>query len=132
MNDGHDLILFDGLCVVCSGFARFVAARDHADRFRFVVAQSERGHALYRAHGLDPDEMSTNVVVRGGQAHVKMAAVGAVMDGLGWPWRAAGVVRFVPRVVSDPVYDVIAANRYRFGRRTCPLPGAEVRHRLLD
>lgn len=132
LGDGHDVILFDGLCVLCSGFARFVAARDAGDRYRFVTAQSARGRALYEAHGLDPDEMSTNVVVRQGRAHTKMAAFAAVMTGLGWPWRAASAVRLVPGAISDPVYDLIASNRYRLGRRTCPLPSAEVRHRLLD
>ena len=40
------LILFDGVCVLCSGWVRFVIERDAAERFRFVPIQSPYGSAL--------------------------------------------------------------------------------------
>ena len=63
---------------------------------------------------------------------MKTATFAAVMDGLVWPWRAASVVRVLPRAVSEPLYVLIAANRYRAERRACPLASAELCHRLLD
>jgi predicted DCC family thiol-disulfide oxidoreductase YuxK len=38
--DDLRLIVFDGVCVLCNGFARFVAKRDADKRFRFNEAQS--------------------------------------------------------------------------------------------
>ncbi len=127
-----DLIVFDADCIFCSGFARIITRYDHAARFRFVAAQSPRGQALYRAHGLDPFDWSTNIVIVDGRAYTKLAAFCAAMRSLGWPWRALGVLDLIPRPLGNWCYDRIAKNRYAFGRRACPLPSAELRGRLLD
>jgi predicted DCC family thiol-disulfide oxidoreductase YuxK len=127
-----DLIVFDGACVFCSGFARFMSWADRTGRFRFVTAQSPTGQALYRSHGLDPAAMETNIVIVAGRAHVKIAAFAAAMRSLGWPWRALTVVERIPQPLSDRLYDRIAASRYLFGRRACPLPSAALRNRLVE
>ena len=123
-----DLIVFDAACVFCSGFARFMHRHDRKGRFRFVTAQSATGRALYRAHGLDPDRMETNIVISEGRAHVKMPAFAAAMRALGWPWAALAPVRWLP----DGLYDWIARNRYRLGRKACPLPPPDLMARLIE
>lgn len=127
-----DLIVFDGQCVFCSAFARFVVRWDRVGQFRFVTAQSPLGRSLYLAHRLDPDLMTTNIVIVGGHAHVKMAAFAAATDALGWPWRGFAVLGLVPRGVADPVYDWIARNRYRFGRQACVVPSAALKALLIE
>lgn len=127
-----DLIVFDGTCVFCSGFARFMAKHDKRERFRFVTAHSELGRRLYEAHNLDPDLMETNIVIVDGKASVKMAAFAAAMSAIGWPWKALAATNLVPRVISDWIYDRIAQNRYRFGRRECPMPNPQLRARLIE
>ena len=44
--EGRDAIVFDGECVLCSGFFRFMLKRDRAGRFRYATAQSDLGQAL--------------------------------------------------------------------------------------
>ncbi|MGL5009941.1 MAG: thiol-disulfide oxidoreductase DCC family protein [Paracoccaceae bacterium] len=127
-----DLILFDGTCVFCSAFARLVARRDTARHFRFVTAHSPLGQALYRAHGLDPVAMTTNIVITNGTPHIKLRAFTAAMRRMGWPWRVFTVLDLIPRPIADPFYDFIARNRYRLGRRDCPLPTGELRARLIE
>lgn len=39
-------VLHDGVCVICSRFFRFVAARDPAARFRFTAVQDPLGQRL--------------------------------------------------------------------------------------
>jgi predicted DCC family thiol-disulfide oxidoreductase YuxK len=129
----HDhLILFDASCIFCSGFAKFMHRHDPEGQFRFVTAQSETGRALYRAYNLDPDEMTTNIVIVRGEAHVKMQAFAAAVGELRAPWRWARVLGLLPRRISDPTYDFIARNRYRFGRKSCALPPPELKARLID
>ena len=41
-----DVILFDGVCIFCSRWVRFVATRDTAKRFRFTPIQSAYGTRL--------------------------------------------------------------------------------------
>jgi predicted DCC family thiol-disulfide oxidoreductase YuxK len=127
------LIVFDGVCILCSGFARWVVRHDRGGRFRFATAQSPLGEALYRAHGLRTDAYDTNLVIVDGVAHERMDSLIAVLDALGWPWRAGRALKLVPRPLRDRLYDLIARNRYRlFGRReSCDIPPGKLRDRII-
>ena len=127
-----DLIVFDGTCVFCSGFAQFITRYDRTGKFRFVTAHSPTGAALYRHYDLDPELMETNIVIVDGKAFTKMASFAAAMRVLGWPWRALAVVDAPPKGLTDWVYDRIARNRYRLGRSACPTPSAALRERIID
>ncbi|WP_376087182.1 thiol-disulfide oxidoreductase DCC family protein [Roseomonas sp. CCTCC AB2023176] len=123
-------ILYDGVCILCSGFVRFVAARD-GGRFTFVPVQSPWGEAIARRHGISPDMPETNAVVLGGTIHFKSDAGMAVLGTLpGWGWARAG--RMLPKPLRDWLYDRVARNRYRlFGRtETCELPPPGLRARV--
>lgn len=132
-DDGRPLLVYDGVCVLCSGFVRFVLRHDKAGRFRFATAQSPLGQALYRHYGLDTREFETNLVLVDGRAHVKLRAFAAVMARLPWPWRALRVAALLPDIVGAPLYGWIARNRYRWFGRTdsCMVPDPEVRSRFL-
>ena len=126
------LILFDGVCVFCSRWVRFVIARDAEARFRFLPIQSEQGRDLAARLGVNPDVPETNVVVMDGRALMKSDAalsVLGVLKGVRW----LGALRHVPRWMRDPLYDLIARNRYAiFGRtEACMVPGPEERARFL-
>ena len=56
------MILYDGVCIFCSRWVRFVATRDKAQRFRFTAIQSAYGTRLAQAFGIDPDDPDTNAV----------------------------------------------------------------------
>jgi len=133
-SDEHPLIVFDGVCVLCSRFARFVARRDRASRFKFVAAQSPLGQALMRHYNLDTVDLETNLLIADGRASAKLEAVAGVLEHLGEPWRLAArfMLRF-PRPLRDWLYDRVARNRYRlFGRYdACVVPGPEWRERML-
>ena len=127
-----DLIVFDAACIFCSGFARFISKHDTLHRFRFVTAQSQIGHDLYVAHGLNPADWSTNIVIVDAKAYTKLAAFTAAMRALGGPWKLFGVLDLVPRPIGNWFYDRVAKNRYAFGRRSCPIPDETLRNRILD
>ena len=133
MSEVRPIIVFDAECLLCSANAQFVLDHDQQDRFLLASMQGEAGSALYRRFGIDPANPDTLIVVEGNRARRDSDAILAIWAGLGWPWRAATVFRFVPRVFRDPVYRWVARHRYRlFGRRdTCWLPGPAFRDRLL-
>ncbi len=126
-----DVIVFDGKCVYCSGFAQFVARWDKTDRFVFVTAHSEVGRELYLEYDLDPDLMETNIVIVAGVPYVKMAAFSAAMKAIGWPWKFASILDVPPSGVMNWIYDHIAKNRYRFGRQSCPMPSPELKAKIV-
>ncbi|WP_298430223.1 thiol-disulfide oxidoreductase DCC family protein [uncultured Jannaschia sp.] len=130
----RDVVVFDGVCVLCSGFFRFVLRHDAAGRFHFVTAQSALGQALYRDLGLPTDAFETNLVIVDGRIHERLDAFAAAMSALGGPWRALAAARFVPEPLRSGLYHAIARNRYRIFGRTdlCMIPAPDVRARFLD
>lgn len=129
----HPLIVFDGVCVLCSGFARMVVRLDRQGRFRFATAQSPLGEALFRRHGLRTDSYDTNLVIIDGAAFTRLESLVAVMSELGWPWRAARLLLLLPRPLRNRIYERVARSRYAlFGKKdSCEIPSAELRGRLI-
>lgn len=127
------VIVFDAECILCSANAQFVLRHDHARRFRLASMQGEVGAALYRRFGIDPTNPDTMIVVEGEVALRDGDAVLAIYDGLGWPWKGMSVLRIVPRFLRDPLYRIIARNRYRiFGKREiCWVPSPDHADRML-
>jgi predicted DCC family thiol-disulfide oxidoreductase YuxK len=128
-----DVILYDGVCVFCSRWVRFVAARDMKQRFRFTAIQSGYGTRLAQAFGINPDDPDTNAAIHGGVAYFKSDAALTVLSNLpGWGW--VHVLRAIPKQLRDAVYTLVARNRYRiFGKyETCFVPDAELRARVME
>ena len=128
-----DVILFDGVCIFCSRWVRFVAVRDLAKRFRFTAIQSDYGQRLAKTFSIDAASPDTNAVVLNGQALFKSDAAIAVISSLPH-WRWARALTLVPKPWRDAVYNLVARNRYRiFGTySTCYLGDASFRSRVLE
>lgn len=129
----ESIIVFDGVCVLCSRWVRFLLPRDRKAVFRFAAMQSEAGKRLLAAHGLDPLEPVSFLFLDGGRAFTDSGAILRVLVRLGGPWRLLAVGYAVPRPVRDALYRWIARNRYRwFGRRdACFVPSPEASARFL-
>ena len=131
--DDKGLIVFDGVCALCSGFAKFILKHDSQFAFRLATAQSPLGQALFRHYGLETETLETNLVLIEGRAYAKLDTVAAAAGRLGGPWRAFVVLRVLPRFVGDWIYDRVARNRYALFGRTeqCMLPPPEWRDRFI-
>lgn len=133
-DDDRAVVLFDGVCNLCNGSVQFILKRDPHGRFRFASLQSDAGRGLLHAHGLPADALESVVLVEDGRAWTRSDAALRIARGLSGGWRAAGVLRVVPRPLRDAVYGLVARNRYRwFGKReSCMIPTPEWRARFLD
>ena len=125
-NSPHGLILFDGVCALCSGGCRFVNKRDRPGYFRYVPIQLAEGRALAEQLGIEPDHPKSFAFVAKGQGYIKSEAVLRIARELP-RWRWVWAFHLIPRVIRDPIYDIIARNRYRwFGRfDLCVLPAPD-------
>ena len=133
--DGHSVIVFDGVCMLCSRWVDFILRHDRAGRFRLAAMQGQHGRALLIAHGLSPDDPVSFLLVERGAGYSATDALARVLGQLGGPWHAAGAtLRAIPRPLRDPAYRWIARHRYRlFGRRAqCRLPEPEQAWRFID
>jgi predicted DCC family thiol-disulfide oxidoreductase YuxK len=126
------LIYYDGLCGLCDRFVRFVLARDRRGRYRFAPLQGSTARARLPSH-LNPESFQTVILEDDGCYRVRSDAALAILAGLGGAWRAAALLRLIPRPLRDAVYDFVARHRFRwFGRRAeCRVPSPEERERFL-
>lgn len=134
--DAHPVILFDGVCNLCSGAVQFVIERDPEGHFRFASLQSEVGAELLRAHGLkvpegDPDSI---VLIEGGRSYESSGAALRIARGLSGLWWMLYAFIIVPAFLRDAVYRWVARNRYRwFGKsEECWVPTPDLRTRFLS
>ncbi|EMA59792.1 thiol-disulfide oxidoreductase DCC family protein [Halorubrum kocurii] len=132
--DDESIILFDGVCNLCSGFVQFVLPRDEEGKYRFASLQSDAGQALLAEHDLPSDELESVVLIEDGESYVKSSAIIQIAAGLGGAYRLLSPFRYVPRSVRDRVYDFVADNRYRwFGKKDrCMMPSGDVESRFLE
>lgn len=134
----HAVLVFDGVCVLCSGWVRFLLRHDHAGRYAFAAMQGDRGRALLHAHGLDPDDPLSLLLVEydrsdGVRVSIDSDAVRRVLAGMGGLWRLAHLIAILPGSLRDPLYRLLARNRYRwFGRHeACMVPDPAQADRFL-
>lgn len=130
---GKSIVIFDAHCILCSANAQFILRHDHEKNFLLASMQGEFGSQLYRQFGIDPEDPESLILVRGDEMIRDSDAVIAIYVGLGWPWRLVAVAKLIPSILRDPLYRMIARNRYRlFGKRDqCWLPDEKFIDRLL-
>ena len=131
----HDdgVILYDGDCLLCSRWVKWIVQRDPRGVFRFTAIASPYGRAMALRLGIDPENPATNAVIIDGKAYLYSDAAIAIASRLpGWGWTSA--LKFVPKPARDAFYKLIARNRIAwFGRpQACDLPGPEVRARIIE
>ncbi len=132
--DDGAIVLFDGVCNLCTGFVQFLIPRDPDGIFRFASLQSEVGEALLAEYGLEDHDLDSVVLIDGEDVYVKSGAViqiGAIIGGI---YTLARPLAYLPRRLRDWGYDLVAANRYRiFGKKEqCMMPTEDVQARFLD
>lgn len=126
------IILFDGYCNLCSGWVRFVLAREGRTPFRFASLQSPAGERLLAEYGL-PAAVRTVVMIDDDRAYVRSTAVLRIVGRLRAPWPLLSVFRLTPAPLRDWAYALVARHRYQwFGRRDqCFVPTPELKERFL-
>jgi predicted DCC family thiol-disulfide oxidoreductase YuxK len=127
---GGPVILFDGVCNLCTGSVRFVIARDARARFRFASLQSAVARKLLG----ERDQLESVVLVEGGKVYRKSTAALRVARRLDGAWPLLAALLVIPRPLRDAVYDWIGRRRYRWFGRTdaCWTPQPGLAERFLD
>lgn len=135
------IVLYDAECVLCSNLVRYIVDHDNLKLIRFASLTSDPARNLVQlcsrsaesgddAYFQLPDSI---VVIEGAEMYTESDAALKIARCMSGPVRMLGSLRFVPKLVRDAVYRLVAKYRYRwFGKfDACPLPSPELRSRIL-
>ncbi|MGQ1888925.1 thiol-disulfide oxidoreductase DCC family protein [Thermophagus sp. OGC60D27] len=115
-------VIFDGYCVLCSGFARWLKKRS-GDSMSLISAQSGPGILLMHQLGLDLNNFDEVVVkTKEGSVLSGSSAILYILEHSGKTGHWCGrILKFFPSSFLKWGYRMVAKNRYQwFGRRaTC-------------
>lgn len=127
------IVLFDGLCHLCSGAVQFLIRHDPHRHFKFASLQSDIGR-LYLEKHVELQNMDSLILVEKGRNYTESTAVLRVTRRLSGVWPLCSALLIIPSPLRDWAYRWIARRRYqRFGQRTeCLLPSPELKDRFLS
>ncbi len=130
----HPVILFDGVCNLCSGSVQFIINRDPSGIFRFATLQSETGKNLVSKFDLPNDKPDAIILVENSEYYLRSTAALRILQRLGSLWQLLYVFILVPRPIRDYFYDIVARNRYKwYGKRAqCMIPSEDIKGRFLE
>lgn len=129
------LYFFDGQCVLCSRFVAFCLNRDPAGNLKFASSQSTLGRRVLLALDLPDDTLDrTILLLEDGRIYTRSTAALRALRHLRGPARWLYPLILVPKILRDPLYDIVARNRIHwFGRLdSCLVPSPQTRDRFID
>ena len=133
-NDNKSIVIFDGVCVLCSNIVRFIIRYDKKDIFRFASIQGESGKKLIADRIKPSADPETVILIDNGKYYYRSAAVLRIFKKLpgGWPLLYALII--IPAPVRDFFYKFVAKKRYGwFGRyEQCLIPDDNIREKFID
>lgn len=128
-----NIILFDGVCNLCSGFLDFVYKNDPHGVFKFAWIQEPEGTEILQWLGMPTDDYKTIIYIKEGQPYLKSSAFLKIVKHLKKPWPLLQAGYILPKFLRDWIYDFVARHRYSvFGKKeACLMPTGDLKSRFL-
>lgn len=130
----HPVILFDGVCNLCTGSVQYVIKHDPARIFRFASLQSSFAQKILSKFNLPANDFNSFILYENDRVYTRSTAALRVAGKLKGFVKLLYGFMIIPKFVRDVVYNLIARNRYGwFGKKeTCWLPTPELKTLFLD
>lgn len=129
------LLVFDGVCVLCSRILRWVLWADQKkQQIQYATTQSDVGQASLKQHGYDTEIFETVLLIMpDGTLHVKCGVVIEVAKTLGGLWNGLRILSILPTSWCSACYDFVATRRYKwFGKSEyCALLPDKYKDRII-
>lgn len=133
-NYSNPIVLFDGVCNLCTTSVRFLLTYNKKENLHFASLQSNYAKNLLEQYQVSNSNLSTIIFIENKQVYTKSTAVFELTKHLTYPWRAISLFRFIPKFITDSIYNFISKNRYNcFGKKKeCMIPKPEWKHRFFE
>lgn len=131
MNEDKAIILFDGVCNLCNTSVDYIIKKDTKGIFKFGALQ--KSGELLKKYNISPEYLNSLVLIQDDVVYYKSSAALKIARKLDGALPLLYPFILLPKFLRDPVYDIIANNRYRwFGQgNTCRLPTPEEAKRFI-
>ena len=137
-NQHEFVVLYDGVCALCNQAIKFLLKIDRRKILKYTPLEGETAKSLLPNFSEIADAGKSVIFVRRIKSgnlefYYRSDAILRILAEIGGFWKALIWLKFIPRIIRDFVYNLIANNRYRwFGKYdACPLPSPEWRDRFL-
>lgn len=135
IKSSKNLIIYDGLCVLCNGYIKFLLKRDFEDIFRLTPTSTITAKRILKKITTTSDTiyLIRNYLSTEPKYYVKSDAILIGISELGGIYKLFLILRAIPRPLRDAIYELNAKYRYRlFGQyEKCPIPSGEIKKRFI-
>lgn len=133
-NQPHKILLFDGVCNLCNNTVLFVIKRDRKKQIRFGAIQSQEGKKLLQKFAIDQQYLGSLIFIDEGKVYLKSSGALRLSKYLSGLWPLLYALMVIPAFIRNPIYDFVAANRYKwFGKKeVCMIPTPELKSLFLN
>jgi predicted DCC family thiol-disulfide oxidoreductase YuxK len=133
-NTDKKIVLFDGVCNLCSNSVQFILKRDKKNQFLFGSLQGTAGQEYLKKFNLPADAFNSFMLVEGDTLYSRSSGALRMLKHLGGGWSLLYAFIIVPKFIRDAVYNFIAKNRYKwFGKKEeCWIPTPDLKAKFLE
>ena len=131
MTSKKDIVLFDGVCVLCNRFFNWLIKNDKNEKFMYTNFQSD----FSKKNNLKLKDINSVVVIKtNGEKIYKVQAVYYILKKIDRYFIVQILLKLLPLFLTNICYDLIANFRYRiFGKyETCIIPNENVRKNFIN
>lgn len=130
----NSIILFDGVCNLCSAVVQFVLRHDKHQRFLFSPLQSQYAQKILAKYQLSNKDLNSFILIQNNQIYTQSTAAIKVVRALAFPTNLLAIAIIIPPFIRNYIYHIIATNRYRwFGKKnSCYIPASNWENRFIE
>jgi predicted DCC family thiol-disulfide oxidoreductase YuxK len=130
----NPVVLFDGVCNLCSYIVQFIIKRDKKKQYLFASLQGLFGQQVLKQFHQPGNQLNSFILLKDGKIFTQSTSALKVAKELSGLWKILYVFIIIPPFIRNAVYQFIASNRYKwFGKKNeCWLPTSEISLRFID
>jgi len=131
MTSKKDIVVFDGVCVLCNRFFNWLIKNDKDEKFMYTNFQSD----FSKKNNLKLKDINSVAVIKtNGEKIYKVQAVYYILKKIDRYFIVQILLKLLPLFLTNICYDIIANFRYRiFGKyETCIIPNENVRKNFIN
>lgn len=131
ISDGNIIIVFDGYCILCDNFVKWIAKKDKDYKIHFTTFDS-----IYINKNYSEIKLKNSVVVIDSKKNLyqKSGAVILCLKTIDYNKTLVSALEITPKTILDIGYSLVAFFRYKiFGKKKiCSLPNTIISERILS